>query len=99
MRAWLKATRTQHACTRTHTRTRARTWRAWLKAIGFPLIEGIGRFYAARVSADPARAGGFSLESVMGPDEYNYPVNNSRYTNTVASLALAAAVELAPLVC
>ena len=29
---------------------------------------------------------------------YNYPVNNSRYTNTVASLALAAAVELAPLV-
>ena len=34
----------------------------------------------------------------MGPDEYAYPVNNSAYTNTVASIALAAAVEFAPLV-
>ena len=31
----------------------------------------------------------------MGPDEYAYPVNNSAYTNTVAKLALAFAVEAA----
>jgi trehalose/maltose hydrolase-like predicted phosphorylase len=35
---------------------------------------------------------------VMPPDEYACPVNNSGYTNTVASLALAAAVEFADVV-
>lgn len=71
---------------------------AWLKAVGYPLIEGVAAFYAARVTADKSRPGLYDFKQVMGPDEYNYPVDNSRYTNVVASLALAAAVELAPIV-
>ena len=67
----------------------------WLKSVGFPLIRGIASFYAARVE----RCGdGFVFNQVMGPDEYAFPVNQSAYTNTVASIALAAAAEFAPLV-
>eukprot|EP00041_Stephanoeca_diplocostata_P009558 m.148036 g.148036 ORF g.148036 m.148036 type:complete len:892 (+) comp17789_c0_seq1:131-2806(+) len=81
----------------------------WLKQVGFPLIFGVASFYAARVEPRPTAvsandtyngnaSGKYDLNMVMGPDEYAYPVNNSRYTNTVAALAIAAAVELAPVV-
>jgi hypothetical protein len=74
-------------------------------------LQGIASFYAARIEpraeprAEPrvgvtadAVEGMYDFNQVMGPDEYNYPVNNSKYTNAVAMLAIRAAIELAPLV-
>eukprot|EP00040_Diaphanoeca_grandis_P037457 m.244109 g.244109 ORF g.244109 m.244109 type:complete len:778 (-) comp33822_c3_seq5:211-2544(-) len=60
--------------------------KVWLKNVGFPLIKGVASFYAARLQGD-------ALNMVMGPDEYAFPVNNSRYTNAVASIAIEAAIE------
>ena len=71
--------------------------REWLQSTGFPLILGVAKFYAER--ATPSNVSGhYDILQVMPPDEYAYPVDNSAYTNTVASLAIAAAIELAPLV-
>jgi hypothetical protein len=71
---------------------------SWLKEVGYPLIAGIASFYAARIEAREGETGLFDFNQVMGPDEYNYPVNNSHYTNAVAMLAIRAAIEFAPLV-
>jgi hypothetical protein len=70
----------------------------WLKNRGYPMIRGIAEFYAARISPIDGTPGKYNYLMVMGPDEYAWPINNSGYTNTVASLAIAAAVEFAPLV-
>ncbi len=80
---------------------------AWLKEIGYPLARGVADFYARRVVAasttpDSNSSGSrndsgamFSFNAVMGPDEYNWPVNNSAYTNAIARIALEFAVEAA----
>ena len=76
--------------------------REWLRSTGFPLILGVAKFYAQR--ATPANVSGrYDILQVMPPDEWavgknGSAVNNSAYTNTVASLAIAAAIELAPVV-
>lgn len=70
----------------------------WLKTVGYPLIAGVASFYAARIEPHADGSPGYDFNTVMGPDEYNYPVNNSGYTNAVAMLAIHAAVEFAPLV-
>lgn len=69
---------------------------AWLKAVGWPLVSGIADFYASRVIANAD--GSYSINQVMPPDEYHYPVNDSVYTNVVAAAALSFAAEAAALV-
>eukprot|EP00756_Hemistasia_phaeocysticola_P051172 Hpha_TRINITY_DN26354_c0_g1::TRINITY_DN26354_c0_g1_i1::g.9347::m.9347 len=65
----------------------------WLAAVGLPLVRGIADFYARRVQA--GAGGRYEYNSVMGPDEYNWPVNNSAYTNAVARVTLEFATEAA----
>jgi trehalose/maltose hydrolase-like predicted phosphorylase len=69
---------------------------AWLKAVGWPLVSGIADFYASRVTTNAD--GSYSINQVMPPDEYHYPVNDSVYTNVVAASALSFAAEAASLV-
>ena len=65
----------------------------WLKRIGYPMAKGIADFYARRVVATSSTS--YSFNEVMGPDEYNWPVNNSAYTNAIAKIALHFATEAA----
>jgi hypothetical protein len=48
-----------------------------------------------RVHDEHRPATPYAYETVMGPDEYNWPVNNSAYTNAVARIALEFAAEAA----
>ena len=73
----------------------------WLRAVGWPLARGIAAYYAARLTpmanASTPSAGGHTWEwiGVMGPDEYQWPVNNSAYTNFVVKLSLEFAGDAA----
>lgn len=69
--------------------------KTWLAAVGWPLVSGVADFYASR--ATPNADGSYSINQVMGPDEYHYPVNDSAYTNVAAAQALAFAAEAATL--
>lgn len=66
----------------------------WLRSRGFPLVKGIADFYAKRAVPNN-ESGRYDINIVMGPDEYAYPVNNSAYTNAVATIALDFATEAA----
>ena len=68
----------------------------WLKEVGWPMIDGIARFYVSRASA--LSGGRYGLLGVMPPDEYHRDINNSAFTNAAAALTLNAAVELAAVV-
>jgi len=69
--------------------------REWLASCGFPLVNGIASFYAARLEERPGEAGSYDYNGVMGPDEYSWPVNNSAYVNAVVQLSLRFALEAA----
>ena len=83
----------------------------WLQDIGWPIVKGVANFYAARVIKHPTQAkqagaghsragdGGsadvYDYNHVMGPDEFQWPVNNSVYTNNVVKVTLSFATEAA----
>ena len=76
----------------------------WLRSIGWPLVHGVAQFYAARVektsnSSSGGGSGGaasrYEYFGVMGPDEFQWPVNNSALTNNVVKVTLAFAIEAA----
>lgn len=70
--------------------------KSWLNSRGWPLVSGIAEFYAGRVSKVSSQE--FGVFQVMGPDEYNYPVDNSAFVNYVAALALDFAQDVADIV-
>lgn len=61
-----------------------------------PLLRGIAAFWASRVVKGDSD-GKYHIMSVMGADEYNWPVNDSVYTNWVAKLSLLSALEASAL--
>lgn len=64
----------------------------WLKSVGFPVIEGIARFYVSRASYYD---GAFHIGNTTGPDEYHEHVTDSAFGNAIARATLLAACELA----
>lgn len=50
-------------------------------------------YWLSRVSWNETHSG-YDINGVMGPDEYNYPVNNSAFTNVIALQSLQFAVEV-----
>jgi len=57
---------------------------------------GIAEFWASRVTWNVS-ADQYQLLNIMGPDEYNWPVNNSAYCNVVAQKSLQFAIQAAQL--
>jgi trehalose/maltose hydrolase-like predicted phosphorylase len=66
---------------------------AWLRARGWPILQGIAQFWAGRVTANDD--GSYSINNVAGPDEYSNGVNDGVYTNAVAATTLRDATEAA----
>src|SRR5262249_19069081 len=61
-----------------------------LRARGWPVIRDAADFWASR--ARP-RFDGWHIDGVEGPDEQNWPVDDSVYTNATAATALRIAVR------
>ncbi|EDO36561.1 predicted protein [Nematostella vectensis] len=68
----------------------------WLKEIGYALAYQTAEYWASRVSFDN-RKEKYVIEYVMPPDEYQFPVDNSVYTNVVAKINLEFAVKVCTL--
>ena len=66
----------------------------WLKATGFPVIEGLAKFWVSR--ADHDADGTWHLRDTMSPDEYSGNSSDPPYTTAVAIITLRAAHALAP---
>ena len=60
--------------------------RRWLASRGWPILEGIARYYVSR--ATKRSDGTYSIRHVIPPDEYAEGVNDSVYTNMSAAKAL-----------
>jgi trehalose/maltose hydrolase-like predicted phosphorylase len=65
--------------------------RAWLSR-AWPLISGVADFWASRATAS---GNSYSINDVMPPDEYDFPVDNSAYTNVAAITSLQIAQRAA----
>ena len=63
----------------------------FLKEIGFLIVYQSALFFESRVQFDKTK-NAYVINDVMPPDEYQYPVNNSVYTNVIAKLSLEFAV-------
>jgi trehalose/maltose hydrolase-like predicted phosphorylase len=70
--------------------------RQWLKTKAWPVIRAAADFWVSRATASPL--GGYDIDHVMPPDEYQTDVNNSAYTNAAVSIALRIAAQAAPVV-
>ncbi|MFI6929652.1 glycosyl hydrolase family 65 protein [Streptomyces sp. NPDC050287] len=70
--------------------------KVWLRDKAWPVLKGIADYWATR--AVPNSSGGYDINGVMGPDEYNYPVDNSATTNAGAQESLRIATRAAQLV-
>jgi len=70
--------------------------RAWLAEAAWPVLKGAAEFWISSAVADDA--GGYVINKVMGPDEYNFPVDNSAYTNVAAAETLRIATKAAELI-
>lgn len=66
--------------------------RAWLAQNGWPVISQVADFWASRAVPTPQ---GYEILAVMPPDEYDFPVNDSAYTNAGAITTLRAAIQAA----
>jgi trehalose/maltose hydrolase-like predicted phosphorylase len=66
---------------------------AWLRERGWPMLQGIARFWAGRVTDNGD--GTYSITNVAGPDEYSNGVTDGVYTNAVAALSLRNATRAA----
>lgn len=69
----------------------------YLKNIAFPVLYSIAQFWASRASFD-SYSNTFSINDIMGPDEYHSRVNNSCFTNVVAKIAISNALAAAELI-
>lgn len=58
---------------------------AWLAQRGWPVLSAVADFWASRAVSS---ARGYEIRAVMPPDEYEFPVNNSVYTNVAAATVL-----------
>ncbi len=67
--------------------------RRWLASRGWPILEGIARYYVSRVTQ--RSDGTYSIRDVIPPDEYAEGVDDSVYTNMSAAHALRFAVAAA----
>jgi len=63
---------------------------------GLPLLVETARYWASRVEWDEEKKG-FVIRKVIGPDEFHEHVNNSYFTNYMASWNLKEAVKFAKL--
>ena len=70
--------------------------RTWLRTRGWPVLRGAAEFWASR--AEPGSGGAFHITGVEGPDEQNWPVDDSAYVNATASRTLEIAARAAVLV-
>ena len=68
----------------------------WLINEGWPLIKAAAEFWVSRVKANAD--GTFSINNVIGADEYAQGVNDNAYTNGAAITALKCAVKAAKIV-
>ena len=67
----------------------------WLRTRGWPVLAGAADFWASR--AERAADGSYHINQVEGPDEQNWPVDDSVYTNATATLTLELAARAARL--
>ncbi|MDX6323904.1 MAG: hypothetical protein QOK15_258, partial [Nocardioidaceae bacterium] len=70
--------------------------RQWLRTRGWPVLRGAADFWASR--AERGADGRLHITQVEGPDEENWPVDDSAYTNATAARVLRLAVRAAHLV-
>jgi trehalose/maltose hydrolase-like predicted phosphorylase len=70
--------------------------RRWLQTRGWPVIRGAADFWASR--AEPGPDGRFHISNVEGPDEQNWPVDDSVYVNATAASTLRIAGRVAQIV-
>ena len=62
----------------------------WLKEKGWPLISSVAEFWVSRV--DRNEDGSYSVNNVVGADEYAIGVNDNAFTNGAVIAAMRAAV-------
>ena len=65
----------------------------WLRARGWPVLRGAADFWASR--AERGDDGSYHINQVEGPDEQNWPVDDSVYTNATAKTTLELAARAA----
>ena len=70
--------------------------RGWLTTKGWPVIQGVARYWASR--AEDNGDGSYSINDVIGPDEYREGVDDNAYTNASAAEVLRIAATAAGLV-
>lgn len=70
--------------------------RRWLRTRGWPVIRGAADFWASR--AERGADGRFHITQVEGPDEQNWPVDDSVYVNATAASTLRIAARAAAIV-
>jgi trehalose/maltose hydrolase-like predicted phosphorylase len=67
--------------------------RRWLRTRGWPVIRGAADFWVSR--ADRGADGRFHITQTEGPDEQNWPVDDSVYVNATAASTLRLAARAA----
>ena len=78
---------------------------AWLAAKGYPLLAGVAAFWVSKIALSgnpppallPNASDLLHIRDVVGPDEYHDHVDDSAYTNAVATLSLRYAAQAAAL--
>jgi len=68
----------------------------WLRNEGWPLIKAAAEFWASRVKANSD--GTYSINKVIGADEYAQDVNDNAFTNGAAITTLKCAVKAAKII-
>lgn len=67
--------------------------REWLQTSGWPLLRDVANFWVSRV--EPNKDGSYSINNVVGADEYAQGVNDNAFTNGAAKVALDYACKAA----
>ncbi|MFE7116278.1 discoidin domain-containing protein [Streptomyces sp. NPDC057654] len=67
----------------------------WLRERGWPVIEGVAKFWAGRATRNTD--GTYSIKDVAGPDEYSNGVDDGVFTNAGAATTLRTATRAAAL--
>ena len=65
----------------------------WIFRNGIPVVFNAADFWHSRVTFN-STINLYVINDVMPPDEYQYPVENSVYTNVIAKMCLEFAIEL-----
>lgn len=71
---------------------------AYMDTVGYALISECARFAVSAFKWSDAK-GAYVIDSVMGPDEYHYHVNNSFFTNYLLRWCIRFALSLADRAC